>query len=145
MTESDLPTTSMSRSKLSRPKRRRPPIEGASPIAADGGFGPMDHEDSADESADSDVEKAKDEADPNPNEGAREDFDDFEAGGENEDFGDFDDGFQEPSISEEEPAGSEPLPSSLSLPPSASPFVSKIVIQIEKFQLLLISFTLKCA
>ena len=120
MTESD-------RSKLSKPKRTDPSIEAASPIAADGGFGPMDYDESEDDSVEMELEYASNDTEADGGEGFGEDFDEFEAGAENEDFGDFDEGFEQPPLTDEEPPKTDPPPPSvLSLPPSTSPFVSKI-------------------
>lgn len=125
MTESDLPTNSMSRSKLAKPTRQQPTIAGASPIAADGGFGPMDYDESEDEIAASEKDGADESADVEGDEGFAEDFDDFKAGAEDEDFGDFDEGFQQPQVTEEVSEQRQPpTPPIQSLPPSVSPFVS---------------------
>ena len=121
LTEAGLPTSSLSRSTISAPKRRKQSLVG-SPIAADGGFGPMTYE----ESDDSDDEKADDKhevEEEGAEEGFGDDFDDFEAGAEGEDFGEFDDGFQgskELPVETEKPA--QPDTSSL------SPFVSSFSI-----------------
>lgn len=126
MTRSEIPTNSISRSKPSKSKQVKHPLAGVSPIAADGGFGPMDDEESEDESAGRDHNEANDDIDAKADEGFGDDLDDFEAGAENEDFGDFDDGFQQASASDEEGEETEPpAPSIQSLPPSKSPFVSK--------------------
>ena len=120
------PMTESDRSKLSKPKRTKPLIEGASPIAADGGFGPMDYEESEDESIESKHNEAENDIVADAGDGFGDDFDDFEAGADNDDFGDFDDGFEQPATSDEEPAETDPpAPSVQSLPPSTSPFVSK--------------------
>ena len=120
MTESD-------RSKLPKPKRIKTPLEGASPIAADGGFGPMDYEESEDESGESKHDEAGNDTRADADEGFGDDFDDFEAGAENEDFGDFDEDFEQSSISDEETAETDPPATSVqSLPPWTSPFVSNI-------------------
>ena len=125
MTESD-------RSKLSKPKRTNPPIEGASPIAADGGFGPMEYGESEDESIGSKHDEADDDTEADASEGFGDEFDDFEAGAENEDFGDFDEAFEQPPISDEGLAETDPpAPSIQSLPPSTSPFVSKTYLTIK--------------
>lgn len=120
------PMTESDRSKLSKPKRTKSLIEGASPIAADGGFGPMDYEESEDESIESKHNVAGNDILADPGDGVGDDFDDFEAGADNDDFGDFDDGFEQAPTSDEEPAETDPpAPSVQSLPPSTSPFVSK--------------------
>lgn len=85
---------------------------GQSPIAEDGGFGPMHYE--SDDSGN--------------NGGVEEDddgFEEFEEGAEGEDFGDFDDGFQEPEEEEEEESISAPPinPPTIISPP---PFVSSL-------------------
>lgn len=130
MTESD-------RSKLSKPKRTRPPVEDASPIAADGGFGPMDYEESEDEIAESQHDEAGNFTVTEGVEGFGDDFEDFEAGAEDEDFGDFDEGFEQPREIDEESAETGPFaPSSQSLPPSTSPFVSIITLTIRLIVLL---------
>lgn len=126
MTESDLPTNSVSRSKLFKPKRTKQPDLGASPIAADGGFGPMEEEGSYNESEENDDHDADDDANTEADECFAEDFDDFEAGAENEDFGSFDDGFEEPSVPGEGPDPEPVAPSVQSIPHSRSPFVSKL-------------------
>ena len=126
------PMTESDRSKLSKPKRRKPPIEGASPIAADGGFGPMDYEESEDESDELKNEEVGSDTEADADEGFGDDFDDFKVGAENEDFGDFDEGFEQPPTSDEEPAETDPpAPSVQSLPPWTSPFVSKISMTIR--------------
>lgn len=126
------PMTESDRSKLSKPKRTKPQVEGASPIAADGGFGPMDYEESEDESVESEYDEAGDKPKADADEGVGDDFDDFEAGAENEDFGDFDEGFEQPSISDEETAETDPpVPSVQSLPPWTSSFVSKIPMTMK--------------
>lgn len=118
MTESD-------RSKLTQPKRTKPPVEGASPIAADGGFGPMDYEESEDDSVKWKHGEVDNDTEADAGEGFGDDFDEFEAGTENEDFGDFDEGFEQPPTSDDEPAETDPpAPAVQSLPPSTSPFVS---------------------
>ncbi|CAD6571512.1 MAG: hypothetical protein ASARMPRED_004620 [Alectoria sarmentosa] len=115
------------RSKLSKPKRTNLPIEGASPIAADGGFGPMDYEESEDESVESKHDEADNDTEADAGEGFGDDFDDFEAGAENDDFGDFDEGFEQFSMSDKEPAETDlPAPSVQPLPPSTSPFVNSL-------------------
>ncbi len=126
------PMTESDRSKLSKPRRTKPPLEDASPIAADGGFGPMDYEDSEDESVESKHDEAVENTDADAGEGFGDDFDDFEAGAENDDFGDFDEGFEHSPITTEEQAEIRPhAPSGQSLPPSTSPFVSKIPLAIK--------------
>ena len=120
MTESD-------RSKLSEPKRTKSPVEDASPIAADGGFGPMHYEESEDESVESKHDEVDYDTDADVDEGFGDDFDEFEAGSDNEDFGDFDDGFEQPLIVDEAPAETDPpLNIGQSLPPLTSPFVSEV-------------------
>lgn len=119
------PMTESDRSKLSKPKRTKPLKEGASPIAEDGGFGPMDYGESEEESVESTYNEASNDRVADGAEGFGDDFDDFEAGADNDDFGDFDDGFEQPSTSDEEPAETEPPVASIqSLPPSITPFVS---------------------
>ena len=120
------PMTESDRSKLSNPTRTKPPIEDASPIAADGGFGPMSYEESEDESIELEHDEAGNDTDASAGEAFGDEFDDFEAGAESEDFGDFDEGFEQPPIVDEVPAETDPpTRSSQSLPPLASPFVSK--------------------
>ena len=119
MTESD-------RSKLSKPKRTDASIETTSPIAADGGFGPMSYEESEDDSVGMETENASENAEADGGEGFGEDFDEFEAGAENEEFGDFDEGFEQPALPDEESLETDqPPPSVVSLPSSTCPFVSK--------------------
>ena len=140
MTRSELPTNSMSRLSPSKPRRMKPPAAGASPIAADGGFGPMDDDESEDESADTDDVEADDDTGPQADEGIGDEFDEFESGAENEDFGDFDDGFQQASASDEEGREIEPPPPTIqALPPLASSFVSKINATNE-----IVSFHFEC-
>lgn len=77
LTESELPTSSIHRSKHHiHPPRER--SGGGSPaIADDGGFGPMHYTEATDDQSSEEDEPA-------------DDFDDFEQGEGNEDFGDFD-------------------------------------------------------
>lgn len=122
LTESGLPTSSFNRSTLSMTIPRPPLMRGNSPIAADGGFGPMNYEDSEGEAPDSDVNT---DADNEIEEGFGEDFDDFEAGAVDEDFGDFNEEFEKPPSPKThriEPASSDQAP--------ISPFVSRFVIRI---------------
>lgn len=129
MTESGLPT-SLNRSRLAQRKRRKSTIESASPIAADGGFGPMDEEELEDES-DKSTNENEAIANFDVNKSFGDDFDDFEDGGD-EEFGDFDEGLQHPSAPGEEPE--EPRPSVLPvqfLPPPTSHFVSIVNATIE--------------
>ena len=125
------PMTESDRSKLSKPKRTKPPIEDASPIAADGGFGPMSHETSVDESVESEHDEAGTDTDENADEGFGDDFDDFEAGAEDEAFGEFDEGFEETPRVDEKTV--PPTHSGQSLPLLTSPFVSEIPLIIRLF------------
>ena len=126
------PMTESDRSKLSKSKRTKPPIADASPIAADGGFGPMSYDKSEDESVESKQDDAGNGTEADAGEGFGDDFDDFEAGAENEDFGDFDEGFEQPPVLDEEPAETDtPAPSGQSLPPPTSHFVSKTHLTIK--------------
>lgn len=122
----------------------KPQLAGASPIAADGGFGPMDDEESEAEEENSQIDNDYNNVHENTSsqgaEGFGDDFDDFEAGAENEDFGDFDDGFQQPAESEEELEETESLARPIQpIPPFTSPFVSimKNMMKIFWFQLYL--------
>ena len=126
-----VPITESDRSKLSKPKRTKFPVEDASPIAADGGFGPMHCEESEDESVESKDDEVGNDTNVNVDEGFGDDFDDFEAGSENEDFGDFDDGFEQPPIVDEVSAETDSPPNiGQSLPPLTSPFVSEVPLTI---------------
>lgn len=122
MTESDLPTSSLNRSTRLAFGARRPSLEGASPIAADGGFGPMtydEEDDSPEEEDEGDTHEEPEEDD----DGFGDDFDDFEAGAGDDDFGDFDDGFEQPAQPDET---QQPVAPKHSLPVPESPFVSSI-------------------
>jgi len=120
MTESGLPTSSLNRSTRLAFGARRPSLEGASPIAADGGFGPMTYEDHEDETAEEKQDTNTDEESEN-DDGFGDDFDEFEAGAGDDDFGDFDEGFEQPH----EPP--ETIPPKPSAPAPESPFVSSII------------------
>ncbi|MCJ1469566.1 hypothetical protein MMC07_008200 [Pseudocyphellaria aurata] len=89
----DLPTSSLNRSALSMTASQPLSLRGSSPIAADGGFGPMHVEDPEVEDPKSDVSI---DADHEFEEGVGEDFDDFEAGAVDEDFGEFNEEFEMP-------------------------------------------------
>lgn len=92
----------------------------------------MTYEESEDESVESEHNEAGNDTDANAGEAFADDFDDFEAGAENEDFGDFDEGFEQPPIVDEVPAEADPpTRSGQSLPPLASPFVSKLPLAIR--------------
>lgn len=96
----------------------------ASPIAADGGFGPMVSDDSDEEESDDPVDRdgGRESAQTDKEEGFGDDFDDFEAGADDDDFGDFDEGI---ASQHEEISHSElKVPSIQSLAPIESPFVS---------------------
>ena len=124
-----------SRSQLSHSRHTGQTVDGVSPIAADGGFGPMDFDDYNDEkSHEGDMHKepesstADDVADR-----IGEDFDDFEAGAEVEDFGDFDEGTGKsplPGRTFAEPEAE--APPRQSLPAANIPFVSIPVHSQEK-------------
>lgn len=146
MTQSALPTNSMSRSNPRRPKQVKPLIAGASPIAADGGFGPMDDEESEAEEEIPQIDNNYNDIHENTSsqgaEGFGDDFDDFEAGAENEDFGDFDDGFQQPAESDEELEETESLARPIQpIPPFTSPFVS---IMNNMTKIVWFQFYLRC-
>jgi hypothetical protein len=95
--------------------------DATSPIAADGGFGPMDYgedeEDGDDSAPDNMAEKYKhtttNDNDEPEEDGFGDDFDDFEEGAAegDDDFGDFDDGFVE--ATQPEPQAKQPFPSTV--------------------------------
>ena len=124
--EPELPTSSLNRSTRLAFGARRPSLEGASPIAADGGFGPMTYDKDEEEEEEAIVEEVEENskdanADLEAGNGFGDDFDDFEAGAGDDDFGDFDEGFQQPS----EPSAAEKQTSRQpSAPSPVSPFVS---------------------
>lgn len=99
----DLPTSSLSRSTRLAFGQRKDSLEGASPIAADGGFGPMAYDDVRSE----DMENVDTVEEPETDDGFGDDFDGFEAGTGDDDFGDFDEGFEQP-IEAEKPAPPKP-------------------------------------
>ena len=120
---------------------------GSSPIAADGGFGPMDYDES--DYGTTDDEDSGDghrNTIPQPALSSRnyeedinvDDFDDFEEGaaaGDDDDFGDFDDGFQQAEEQEDEEAEeseddtSRPTSPSKQVPLQEPPFyVSSLAI-----------------
>lgn len=129
MTDPGLPTSSLSRSTRLAFGERRPSLEGTSPIAADGGFGPMSYEEDEDGSEkDKNQVEYTNEPDEEPEliEGFGDDFEDFEAGAGDDDFGDFDEGFQQPSEPQIEPKDVEqPRPPA---PAPESPFVSSCTL-----------------
>ena len=126
------PMTESDRYTFSKPKRTKPLTGGASPIAADGGFGPMEYEEYEDESVESKHDGAGADMVADAGEGFGDDFDDFEAGADNDDFSDFGDGLEQSPTSDEEPAETDPpAPSVQSLPPSISPFVSKALSTVR--------------
>lgn len=99
---------------------------GASPIAADGGFGPLKGE--AIE-AESDHSGADADAivDDEFEEGVGDDFDAFEAGAIDDDFGDFDEEFQQlPSPTNPDPERASSDAAHVSY---TSPFVSRFIIK----------------
>ena len=144
------PTISVSRFDYEQPTRKSLATS-SSPIAADGGFGPMvygdgdeddeDDEDDGDGDGDdeddvavqkkhsyerrtpTDVPAVTPDGDE-PEDEVGDDFDDFEEGAEADDFGDFDDGFQK----SEETFQSAPPPKQLVMP-TPPPFVSRAVIR----------------
>ena len=129
MTNSGLPTSSLSRSTRLAFGERQPSLEGTSPIAADGGFGPMSYDEDEDGS-ENDTNQVEHtpmvEEESEFNEGFGDDFDDFEAGAGDDDFGDFDEGFQQPSEPQVESKDVElPRPPA---PISESPFVSSYTL-----------------
>lgn len=111
-------------------------MEGASPIAADGGFGPMDY-DEGDEEEEQRIDNARQKSakkearveEKEEDNGFGDDFNDFEDGAATEDFGDFDDGLQEV----EEEAEEEPPPSPQKpFAPAHSAFVSSTIARINQ-------------
>ena len=114
MTRSDLPTSSLNRSTHLAFGAPTDSSEGRSPIAADGGFGPMAYDNESPEHTES-VDAVEG---PEVDDGFGEDFDDFEAEAGDDDFGDFDEGFQQPVESE------VPLSSKPTVTMTESPFVS---------------------
>ena len=129
MTDSGLPTSSLSRSTRLAFGERPPSLEGTSPIAADGGFGPMSY-DEDDDGSEKDTIQVEHTTmhgeEPDFNEGFGDEFDDFEAGAGDDDFGDFDEGFQQPSEPQVEPKDVEqPRPPA---PTPESPFVSSYTL-----------------
>ena len=151
LTRPDLPTSTVNRSstyfdQLGRGRS----ASGASPIAPDGGFGPMDYEDdgsSNEEDEDNEnstmpqrrseehdtesrgyIERTDDTDDStqdDEDEGFGDDFDDFEEGEQADDFDQFDDGFQQPEERSEFVSARRPTVSSI-----APPFVSKCITMI---------------
>ncbi|KAL8853558.1 MAG: hypothetical protein Q9221_001544 [Calogaya cf. arnoldii] len=112
-----LPTSSSHRSSLPSPKPRPSAIRRDSPIAADGGFGPMpSNDDGASDGASSDEQEPHH---TTAGDGFGDDFVDFEAQGDDDDFGDFDDGFEQPSTAPEPAAPEMP-----SFPKSPFPALS---------------------
>lgn len=114
----------------------------SSPIAADGGFGPMEYDEDDDEEENDDDDDEDDEDGNNQEEpkkivmdsgnagedgsddeesGFGDDFDDFEEGAETADFGDFNDSYPDPAAVEED---EEQLDSDQPIPSLESPFVS---------------------
>ena len=104
-------------------------MKGASPIAADGGFGPMKSEAIETESDQSEAD-ADAIADDEFEEGAGDDFDDFEAGAIDDDFGDFDEDFQQPlSPTNPDP---EQASSDAAHVSYTSPFVSRFTMKLMR-------------
>ena len=129
MTDSGLPTSSLSRSTRLAFGERQPSLEGTSPIAADGGFGPMSYdedEDGSEKDTDQVEHTTMHDEEPEVSEGFGDDFDDFEAGAGDDDFGDFDDGFQQPSEPPVKPKDVEQP--KLPAPTPESPFVSSYAL-----------------
>lgn len=104
MTESGLPTSFINRSAFAQTRQQESPIKDSFPIAADGGFGPMNDENSKDK-PDDPKENSNSNTVVREMEDFGEDFDDFEAEAVDEDFGDFDEVSQESSypVNENEP------------------------------------------
>ncbi|KAL9633539.1 MAG: hypothetical protein Q9204_003349 [Flavoplaca sp. TL-2023a] len=99
-----LPTSSSYRSSLPSPKPRPSAIRRDSPIAADGGFGPMPSIDDGTSSGDE-----REQHNISTGGGLDDDFDDFEAQVDDDDFGDFDEGFEQSSTATELAAPEIPL------------------------------------
>ncbi|KAL8797017.1 MAG: hypothetical protein Q9195_000788 [Heterodermia aff. obscurata] len=123
-----LPTSSLSRSTSLAFGERRPSLEGTSPIAADGGFGPMSYDEDEDGSEKDmnqvEVEQTNThEEESEFDEGFGDDFDDFEAGAGDDDFGDFDEGFQQASELQVEPKEVEQRRPSVPTPESPFPLI----------------------
>ena len=84
------------RSQFSRPQLNGQHTESISPIAADGGFGPMGSDESEEDSTEADVssiekhEREHEHAAEEAENAFGDEFDDFEEGDDDEDFGEFD-------------------------------------------------------
>lgn len=114
-------------------------MKGASPIAADGGFGPMKSEAIETESDQSEAD-ADAIADDEFEEGAGDDFDDFESGAIDDDFGDFDEDFQQPlSPTNPDP---EQASSDAAHVSYTSPFVSRFTMKLMRMYHLMPSLPL---
>ena len=106
-------------------------MEGTSPIAADGGFGPMNYDEDEDGSEDDVTEAADDhlQGQSEAEEGFGDDFDDFEAGAGDEDFGDFDEGFEQSPEPQTVQESWEPPKTPAPIP--ESPFVSSYILAVH--------------
>ena len=150
LTEPGGPRSSLGESAYFERTADRSSRAGASPIAADGGFGPMDYDES--EYSATDNESREDEhrngsiqENPSPKENEpntfADDFDDFEEGATGDDddeFGDFDDGFQQAEPQDDEEAeesgeeASRPVSPFKQLPLQEPPFyVSSLAIKLQ--------------
>lgn len=115
------------RSQLAQPGLNSQSDAKASPIAADGGFGPMGSDDSEREQTDGEIESVN-EGLKNRDDGEDDfgdDFDDFEAGAEDADFGEFNDTTQQAPIPSPIPSRRDAdAPPIQPLPAQDIPFVS---------------------
>ena len=127
LTGSGWPTSSFNRSSYFEYSGPKSTVRGHSPIAADGGFGPMDYEEDDNNNEDLIHQQAHEGKSNATNAGVGDDFDDFEEGAEAEDFGEFDDGFQLPEEHDEE-GSHESEVQDQSLPPKITPLVSSVVV-----------------
>ena len=135
-----IPTLAIDRPSYFERLGHAPSVDGNSPIAPDGGFGPMHYSEDDDEDEDNEsqeeevVNKHKyedndqddDETDEDGEEGDEgfgDDFDDFEEGAQADDFDDFDNDFQEPMEPEQEPSARQVVTS------VTPPYVSSLIAQ----------------
>ena len=120
------------RSRLTKLPQPQHTLGGFSPIAADGGFGPMGSDSEGEAETDAgESQFGEDSENKDGMDDFGDDFDDFEAGVDNDEFGEFDDMPEKPSMTKTaSPELEHQLRSAQPIPLPDIPFVSACILKM---------------